>query len=365
MSVQVSYKKQFIFGFLFLLIILAIVEIIMRIYDYYQPNCLFLTSSVYEELKTEVKQEMCRDNYDIKWGDYPTIYLVPNQHLKTININEFGFRGPEFVKEKPDGVYRIFVIGGSTIFGGGSTSDSTTIPGYLQNLFDATNLDFKVEVINAGLPQAYSFTETDLVKTKLLEYDPDLLIIYDGWNDIERPFHAYDVAGDYQITDKILRAFQTNDYFKAGKVIQKIYFSWHHNTNSTIKSFDNTDIDKKVLLWKKNWGEICELANKNNFDIVITLQPLVGTESKNLTKEEIGHFVRYDLGTQATYYEKYNYALNELTQVCTKTADLRNTFDNETGTIFFDAGHVGDKGNKIIAEKLYQIVLPIISKKLV
>ena len=45
-----------------------------------------------------------------------------------------GFRGTEFSEIKPSDTYRIFMIGGSTMFGAGATSDETTIPGYLQQL---------------------------------------------------------------------------------------------------------------------------------------------------------------------------------------------------------------------------------------
>ena len=46
MSVEVSYKKQTLFGFMFLLLILSIVEISARVYDFYYPNCRFTESDV-------------------------------------------------------------------------------------------------------------------------------------------------------------------------------------------------------------------------------------------------------------------------------------------------------------------------------
>ena len=50
----------------------------------------------------------------------------------TVNINSLGFRGDEFSKIKPDRTYRILILGGSPMFGYGSTSDYTTIPGFMQ-----------------------------------------------------------------------------------------------------------------------------------------------------------------------------------------------------------------------------------------
>jgi len=39
---------------------------------------------------------------------------------------------------------------------------------------------------------------------------------------------------------------------------------------------------------------------------------------------------------------------------------LRNVFDSHSETIYYDQGHVGDNGNKIIAERMYNDILPLI-----
>ena len=80
--------------------------------------------------------------------------IKPDQYFSTININSHGFRGSEFNLEKPDDVYRIFVVGGSSIFGSGATSDEKTIPGFLQNEFNEIKLSKRIQVINAGIGSA-------------------------------------------------------------------------------------------------------------------------------------------------------------------------------------------------------------------
>ena len=102
----------------------------------------------------------------------------------TVNINSLGFRGDEFSKIKPDRTYRIFMLGGSPMFGYGATSDETTIPGFTQKFLDEKNFGFDIEVINSGVQAVSSDTELELVKRKLIAFSPDLIIIYDGWNDL-------------------------------------------------------------------------------------------------------------------------------------------------------------------------------------
>ena len=52
----------------------------------------------------------------------------------------------------------------------------------------------------------------------------------------------------------------------------------------------------------------------------------------------------------------------KLESMCTATYDLRHVFDSFSETIFYDSGHVGDFGNEIIAEEIFEKILPIITK---
>ena len=60
-------------------------------------------------------------------------------------------------------------------------------------------------------------------------------------------------------------------------------------------------------------------------------------------------------------YQDYAKNLSEI-KTCTKTIDLRDVFDNETETIYWDQGHVSDQGNSIVAKSLYNAILPIVLK---
>ena len=44
-------------------------------------------------------------------------------------------------------------------------------------------LEPKIHVVNAGVSDATSNSEKILVTKKILDFDPDLIIVYDGWND--------------------------------------------------------------------------------------------------------------------------------------------------------------------------------------
>jgi len=311
MSVQVSYKKQFALGIMLLLVVLVAVEGISRAWWYNIETCAFEQSDVYADLPSETKRQMCVQTYEVQ---YSVSNIDPNQHFDTININTEGFRGKEISSLKPNNTYRIFIIGGSTVYGTGAESDITTMPGFLQKEFDNYDSNYKVEIVNAGISGAWSFSEIQLIKNKILNLEPDMLVIFEGWNDLGR-----------------FSDFSTND--------------------SDITSWTNT--------WKDRWLDICEIGNEQNFQTIITLQPFVGTGNKNLSEEEFSWFLKNDHPRLLKLYESYNQQLSTLEKSCSKTADLRNAFDDhDDETIFWDSVHVGNKGNSILGKKLFEVILP-------
>jgi len=232
MPVQVSYKKQMLLLLFLVLTFLAVLEILVNVWLYYFYTCDFEDSKIFEHLDSETKRNLCLSNID----DQPHILkkvkgTVAFESLdrELVFINSEGFRSPEFTKNKPDNTFRIFTLGGSTTFSVGVLDDQT-YSAYLQSYYDESNLDISIEVINTGKVHWWSFDETNLIKERLLAFDPDLFIVFDGWND------------------------QTQNN--------------RGNPNAS------------PILWKERWSEICELGNQLGFDTLITLQPAVSTGKK-------------------------------------------------------------------------------------
>ena len=112
-----------IFG---LAILLLAIEIVANVWWISQINCEFEQNEIFQNISEEKKRNLCLDFYEIKTSGNE---LIPNQSTDSITINALGFRGSDFSEIKPPNTYRIFMIGGSTMFGAGATSDEKTIPG--------------------------------------------------------------------------------------------------------------------------------------------------------------------------------------------------------------------------------------------
>ncbi|HEU4597077.1 MAG TPA: SGNH/GDSL hydrolase family protein [Pyrinomonadaceae bacterium] len=98
-------------------------------------------------------------------------------------LNSLGFRTPERPFEKPAGVKRIVTLGGSTTVDG--FTDSETWPARLEAMLNETYAErgLKVEVINLGVVMAASPTSLINLQFVGVEFQPDLVISYDGVND--------------------------------------------------------------------------------------------------------------------------------------------------------------------------------------
>tara|TARA_Y100000996_G_scaffold408679_1_gene388153 strand:+ start:214 stop:1752 length:1539 start_codon:yes stop_codon:yes gene_type:complete len=303
MSVQISYKKQTIFLIIGLLIIFSLIELIANIWWEVQIDCEFENSEIFNENENIDTRQLCLDLYNVKVLGKQ---ILPSQQSSSITINSLGFRGEEFSLEKSDDTFRIFIVGGSTVFGHGATSDKTTIPGYLKDFFQTNMEEMNVEVINAGIQGADSFEELSIIKNKIIPLSPDLIIVYDGWNDLREQNSA----------DELHR----------------------------------------------NWNSMCTLGENNNLDVVISLQPIAGFGGKTLTDQELKFSkigTDYQNNVLINSLEKYDiYAKNlQNLNACSMNIDLRNIFDDQISQIYWDQGHVSDKGNYLVASALKEKII--------
>ena len=70
MSVQVSYKKQFIFGILLLVIILLVIEGFANIWWYEIKTCAFENNELFENMDDKTKKQLCLENFDLKYTEF-------------------------------------------------------------------------------------------------------------------------------------------------------------------------------------------------------------------------------------------------------------------------------------------------------
>ncbi len=110
---------------------------------------------------------------------------IQNNEVKARYFSRFLFNpttSPDvFLATKPAGTYRIFCLGGSTTVGypywyNGAFST------FLRDRLKAIFPEKQFEIINVGMTATNSFTVLDMAED-LIDYEPDLFIVYDGHNE--------------------------------------------------------------------------------------------------------------------------------------------------------------------------------------
>jgi len=111
---------------------------------------------------------------------------VMGEHHAPLNVNEWGFRGPAMSLEKPEGVYRIACLGGSSTMGHTESGDEATWPARLQSWLNdpAAGSTKRVEVLNGGNSGYSTFESLVNLAFRVVDFQPDLVIVYHTINDM-------------------------------------------------------------------------------------------------------------------------------------------------------------------------------------
>ena len=370
MSVQVSYKKQILLYSIFVLIIFSIVEIFSSIIvkpTIFEGCANRLTASeIYPDYpKTELKR-LCGDYYETNVfmsDDRSTIIQFPFQHSKSVNINSFGLRGEEITLEKSKDITRIVMLGGSTTFGWYALDDDDTIPSHLQKIMNQNENEMKFEVINAGHPSASSSFETKFLK-EVLKFEPDIIIVYDGYNEITAPLPM-----DIPESKMQLQIFfkQLDAYSYTPRLVQKflhkinsdIFLQVYKKPNTVTVHYTEEDYVKRADLWEKRWLTTCDELVSEDLKIIVFLQPFLGTSDRIMTEYET-KIMHENAKRDLEHYYLFKEKVSKIDSRCTLAIDISDTFDNINKPIFSDLAHTGNFANKVIAERIYEEIQPII-----
>jgi len=132
--------------------------------------------------------------------------LVPNLNVKfqgvPLTTNSHGMRGPEIAVEKPEGTFRIALLGDSFAFGWG-VEEEQIFARALERELSARWNGRKVEVLNFGVPGYSTFQEVALFMEKGRAFKPDAVLIYFVENDFGLPFFIRNLQDDGKLSDSV------------------------------------------------------------------------------------------------------------------------------------------------------------------
>ncbi|NUO81817.1 hypothetical protein HUU05_17235 [candidate division KSB1 bacterium] len=116
-------------------------------------------------------------------NDFMRLELVPstrvNFHSARLTINRWGFRDRDYQQKKPQGVYRIAVLGASGPFGSG-VSDDETFEAILEARLNHENNGkryAKYEILNFSVPGYCMIRQIIFLEKKVVAFEPDAVFL--------------------------------------------------------------------------------------------------------------------------------------------------------------------------------------------
>jgi len=232
-----------------------------------------------------------RSTFQGEYYKFPPHYLLKGaagQESETALTNALGFRGPDFAPVKTPGVFRVVCLGESSTFGYRNRDDET-YPVYLQKLLDRDGI--RGEVINAGFPYYTSGSILSLLRNEILTYSPDLITLYNGYNDTSWPTEIGRMGkialwvDSHSITYLLWRRDVMSRF--ADKVERRVY-GRAIPQKLRDEAFKKND-ELVVRRYRANVKSIIELARSRGIAVVLIKQPVTarnpGYESMSYEEE--------------------------------------------------------------------------------
>ncbi len=300
----------------------------------------------------------------------------PGYEAEGLTITRHGFRGPEW----PDGPknedeLRVAVLGGSAVFNG--LTDERTIPSLLARALSTRLGGRRVVGMNGGVVSANSTQELVLLVTDVLDVDPDVVVVLDGFNDIWSPLNYDDRVGypyNFMVNEAAWRAYVESDNVEwlvsRSRVLQRIRRLFDPNALAIrdpvpLAARGETSQlaelpGRAAELYLKNWRKMAQICDANGIDCLFALQPtllyrrpLVGAEQRIPIRAPAQRAVR-------EFYARVEREIGAGPEARTirggVVLSLGGMFENYPIEAYWDEVHVFDEGNALIAHRLADVL---------
>lgn len=285
-------------------------------------------------------------------------------------VDSRGFRGEGFSSNKPDGVFRIFCMGGSTT-ACTSVGDVHTWPAQLMQSLASKGYD--VEVINAGVPSWYSYHDLLRFEREVCKFEADAVLLHQGWNEEFfysslslgkrwQPRMVRNVREEYNLYCPPNRILSNTAslvwFFVVQAYLKNQVFSPNMRFNNPDRWKVLTD-SRYVSAWVENMMAIAGLAAQNGILLYTVDYPgLVGLGDSSEEREVYVRNTRLsDLYAdyQAVSKKRISHVLAEINPVI-PCLDVEEDFASYRGEdrmdLFYDEIHLTSKGCSLFAEGL-------------
>ena len=300
-----------------------------------------------------------------------------------IKIDEEGHRVSHFSSEREDAL-QLWLMGGSTMWGQGAP-DTETIPSFMAHLFNEQQ-GLNVNVRNLGEIGYVSTQEiVALIRQLQLGRRPDFVVFFDGVNDAPAAALWPKTLGTHMNYYRIRDRFETPGRRQRHQVQEAIRssgvvrFSAYlreklgMSTDSYLGAWNAPLSEEQVQqrgavaarLWLDNIQLVSTLGKAYGFVPIFVLQPSLMVGDKQLHSSEQALRVS-EMENEAkrmgmAVYAEMRQSVRELLpqeDSLLAIYDASDLFSEVADPVYIDYVHMSGRGNRIIAEKLVEILKP-------
>ena len=331
---------------------------------------------------------------------YETAETYEMSHHKSrvfVYSNEDGFRIPspgyKLPKQKTAGQFRVAFLGSSSVQIA-STFD-VTLPGSFKKLLQRRYPGRDVEVINAGIQSCVSRQSLVQLVTTVVDYQPDVVILYDGLNDLGLPMTYESRANfpyNFQTMEEAWDLYRQEHQEPLWRVILGRSFLYRGlrarlnprgqkltpepgspATSNVVPAerilSDSAFVTEHVTAYLANWRKLIELSRTYDYEPVCILNP-VGQLDPDHSAEGLMQMFHLDHQTALQWIRAFNVLYDEAgRQIQTMApqypqAVILNMSHLLPTTSFWDLAHVYDEVNATVAQEIYKGTKAAIEKRL-
>jgi hypothetical protein len=344
---------------------------------------------------------MFRPNESAIYETQDTYDMSHNKSRNYVYTNEDGFRIPspgyKLPKDKPAGQLRIAVLGGSTVEIA-STFDFT-LPGSLKTLLQQRYPGRDIEVINAGIQSSVSRQSLVQLLVTVVDYHPDIVILYDGGNDIglpltyeSRPNFPY----NFQTMEEAWNLYRHEHRvplwqiaLERSHVYRLVRARLNPKQRDVVPSADepyagvnavpvqrvisdSSFAVNQISAYLSNWRKLIDLSRAYNFRPVCVLNPASAGLDPDFSVPRMMRFFHLDRETALEWvtafeilYDEAGRQLEQLRSDYPHAIFLNLThFLQPPEKYFWDLAHLYDEANMVVAERIYADIRPAIEASL-
>lgn len=199
-----------------------------------------------------------------------------------------AFRYPEMSAEKPAGVFRIAVLGGSVTYQN-DTPLLMTYGAYLEEYLNGIFPGKKIEILNAAVGGQNSADGFARFHFKVLDYSPDMVLINFDMNDVWARVFSRDFKNDYRDVRKSMeKLHRPSDrelkWLKRSALLRVLYFKYvlkgtipnimelTYQSDSTANYYENFK-KSSTSAFQRNMEDIVYIANGRRIEPVLLTTP--------------------------------------------------------------------------------------------